>query len=253
MGSFDQQWRTSPVDLRLLENEIHIWCAPLQVEVTVLHALQQMLTEEEVRKARQFRFDSDRRRFIIARGVLKALLGRYLHANPSTLNFECNAYGKPSLRFPFSKSRLHFNISHSHEVVLCAFTNARQIGIDVEYIRSDIDYEQLAKYSFSLNEQAAFYALPNAQRQQAFFDCWTRKEAYIKARGKGLSLPLDLFDVSLVPGEPAVLLSSREDPQEVTRWSFQNISSYPGYAGAFAVEGYGWYVRYWQWRSTNIL
>lgn len=253
MSSFDQQWRTTPVDLRLLENEIHIWRASLQVEALVLHALQRMLAEEEVRKAKQFHFERDRRRFIVVRGILKTLLGRYLHTNPGTLKFNYNAYGKPSLGFPFNESKLYFNISHSHEVVLCAFTHARQIGVDVEYMRSDIDYEQLAKHSFSSREQAVFYALPSVQRQQAFFNCWTRKEAYIKARGKGLSLPLDLFDISLVPNEPAALLSSREDPQEVTRWSFQNLSSYPGYAGAFAVEGHGWYVSYWQWYSTNVL
>lgn len=252
MSSFEQQWRTSPVNLRLLENETHIWRASLQVETSVLHALQQILTEEEVIKARRFHFEKDRCRFIVARGILKDLLSCYLHTNSGTLKFDYNAYGKPSLGFPFSESKLHFNISHSHNVVLCAFTHNRQIGVDVEYMRSDIDYEQLAKYSFSFNEQAAFYDLPIAQRRQAFFNCWTRKEAYIKARGRGLSLPLDLFDVSLVD-EPAMLLSSREDPQEVTRWSFHNLPSYPGYAGAFTVAGYGCHVSYWQWHSTNVL
>ncbi len=253
MSSSNQLWETSLVDLQLLENEIHIWRTSLQVETLVLHTLQQMLSKEEVFRAKRFHFERDRRRFIVARGILRSLLGRYLHTNPGTLNFDCNAYGKPSLGFPLSESKLHFNISHSHEVVLFAFTRDRQIGVDVEYMRSDIDYEHLARHSFSSNEQAAFYALPSAQRQLAFYHCWTRKEAYIKARGQGLSLPLDLFDVSLVPDEPAMLLSSREDPQEVIRWSFQNLLSYPGYAGAFAVEGYGWQVNCWQWQSDNIL
>jgi len=216
---------------------------------SVLHTLQQVLIEEEVTRAKRFYFERDQHHFIIARGILRTLLGRYLHVNPSTLIFDYNPYGKPSLGSPLSESNIHFNISHSHELILCAFTRGRQIGVDIEYMRSDIDYEQLAKHSFSPNEQAAFFAIPNAQRQQAFFNCWTRKEAYIKARGKGLSLPLDLFDVSLAPNEPATLLSSREDPQEVARWSFQNLFSYPDYAGAFVVEGFDWHVSYWQWHN----
>lgn len=251
MSSSDQKWEISPTYLRLSENEIHVWRASLQVELSVFHALYQMLSEEEVKRAERFHFERDRRRFIVAHGILRSLLGRYLHTNPGTLKFDYNAYGKPSLRFPLSESKFHFNISHSHEVVLCAFTRNRQIGVDVEYMRSEIDYEQLAKHSFSFKEQAAFSALPNAQRHLAFYQCWTRKEAYIKARGRGLSLPLDLFDVSLVPDEPAVLLSSREDPQEVTRWSFQNLPCYPDYAGAFVVEGSGWHVKCWQWQRGN--
>jgi len=118
-------------------------------------------------------------------------------------------------------------------------------------MRSDINYEELARHSFSAHEQATLSALPQALKQQAFFNGWTRKEAYIKARGKGLSLPLDLFDVSLRPDEPATLLANREVSQEITHWSLQEVLPASGYAGAIAVEGGGWYVNYWQWQSAD--
>ena len=248
MNNSGQQWKLPPVTLKLEKNEIHVWQASLNVEVTVLQTLQRLLTEEEVTKARQFRFEKDKHHFIIARGVLRMLLGRYLKTNPHLLRFDYNAYGKPSLDYPFSESTLHFNVSHSHEMALYAFTYARQIGVDVEYMRSGIDYEDLARYSFSSHERAMLDTLPKALRQQGFYNCWTRKEAYIKAKGKGLSLPLGLFDVSLRPDDPAKLLASREVPKETTCWSLQELLPASGYAGALAVEGSGCDVSYWHWK-----
>lgn len=251
MIKFDLQWIIPPRNVRLSENEVHVWRAALKVSVLVLPDLQRLLSEEEVTRAQRFYFEKDCRHFIVAHGVLRIILGRYLNADPSQLRFCYNAYGKPSLDFPFDKSKLNFNFSHSHEIALYAFTYAKQIGIDVEYMRSDIEYERLAKHNFSPKEQATLHALPEALKQQAFFNCWTRKEAYIKARGTGLSLPLDLFDVSLRPGEPAALLSSREDPQESVRWSLYDLAPDSGYAGTLAVERSGRHLSCWQWRSTD--
>ena len=114
-------------------------------------------------------------------------------------------------------------------------------------MRSGIDYEELARYSFSPYEQAELRALPQSLKQQGFYNCWTRKEAYIKAIGKGLSLPLDSFDVSLRPGEPAKLLASREESQKTMDWSMRELSPGKSYAGALVVEGSGWDVSCWQW------
>jgi 4'-phosphopantetheinyl transferase len=159
MSGSDQQWKTSPSDPRLAKNEVHIWRAFLNVEVSVLCSLQRTLTEEEVTKAKRFYFEKDRHHFIVAHGILRTLLGRYLKTDPSLLRFDYNSYGKPSLDCPFNERKLHFNLSHSHEVALYAFTYARQVGVDVEYMRLDIEYEQLARHSFSSNEQAALHAL----------------------------------------------------------------------------------------------
>jgi 4'-phosphopantetheinyl transferase len=126
------------------------------------------------------------------------------------------------------------------------------VGIDLEYIRSDLQVEQLAERFFSRREIATLRTLPPEVQRQAFFLCWTRKEAYLKARGEGLSLPLDQFDVSLIPGEPAALLSTQRDPYEVSRWSLQELTPAPGYAAALAVEGHGWGLACWQWPDLGF-
>lgn len=247
MDNRNQNWAAPPTNLVLTENEVHAWRASLQQPVSIIQHLQQFLSVEEVTKAGRFYFEKDRHHSIVARGLLRVLVGRYLQVEPGQLTFCYNAYGKPALDLPFAESGLHFNLSHSHELALYAFTYTRHIGIDVEYMRTNVAFEQVARHSFSPNEQAMLLSLPEAVRLQAFYNCWTRKEAYIKARGKGLSLPLHLFDVSLIPGEPVQLLSSREDPQETTRWSLQELMPGADYAGALVVEGSGWNLGSWEW------
>jgi 4'-phosphopantetheinyl transferase len=245
--SHNRQWNSPTGDLRISEHEVHVWRAFLNTSPSLIHYLQPLLTEDEVVRAGRFAFERDRHHFIVARGILRAILGRYLSIDPAYLRFDTNAYGKPSLGLPRGKPSLKFNLAHSYNLALYVFTYSREVGIDVEYIRAGIDYDELAKYSFSQYEQSILRALPEAAKQQAFFHCWTRKEAYIKARGKGLSIPLDLFDVSLEPGEPPVLINSREDPQETARWSFRDLDPGTDYASALAVEGSDWSLNCWQW------
>lgn len=137
-------------------------------------------------------------------------------------------------------------MSHSHGLALCAVTRDREVGIDLEYIREDFASEETARHFFSPREIAMLCALPAAMRAEGFFNCWTRKEAYIKATGQGLSLPLRQFDVSLTPGEPASLLSTRENPQDASRWTLRELASGDGYVAATAVEGHGWALNCWQ-------
>lgn len=252
MARHDQGWETPSIDLRLSENEVHVWRVSLNVSAPVIESLQLSLTSDEVVRARRFYFEQDRNRFIVARGVLRTILGRYLNTDPGQLRFCYNPYGKPSLELPMNDPALSFNLSHAHNLALYAFTYTRQVGVDIEYMRADIDHEQLAKYSFSPNENAVLRSLPEVIKPKAFFNCWTRKEAYIKARGKGLSIPLDQFDVSLQPGELAALLQSREDPQETVRWSLQELTPGPCYVGALAVEGSGWHLCLWQWQEEGF-
>jgi len=135
---------------------------------------------------------------------------------------------------------LNFNLSHSHNLALFAYSYIGSVGVDIEYMRADVAVEQVARVSFSPREQALLLALPVEERRHAFYSCWTRKEAYIKGRGTGLSLEPNLFDVAFLPGEPAALLASREDPREPARWTLQALEPGAGYAGALAVEGHGW-------------
>jgi 4'-phosphopantetheinyl transferase len=139
-------------------------------------------------------------------------------------------------------------LSHSDGLVLYAITRGREVGVDVERLRPDFAVLEVAKKFFSRREVTALVALPENQWPKAFFNCWTRKEAYIKARGEGLTLPLDRFDVSLVPGEPAALLYTNDDPQEASRWSLQELVPESGYVAALAVEGHDWRLKCWQWQ-----
>jgi 4'-phosphopantetheinyl transferase len=245
----DPTWDIPPLHLQLQEQEVHVWQASLVVHESTFQDLQGVLVKEEVARAARYHFEKDRYPWIVARGILRILLGRYLNTAPDQLQFSSNDYGKPFLTFPTPSHRLQFNVSHSQDLALYAFAYDRQVGIDVEYKRAGLNYEALAKVSFSTDEQARLHSLPFEFKQDAFFNCWTRKEAYIKARGKGFSIPTDQFDVSFLPGEPAVLLQNREDPREITRWSLKELAPGIGYAGALAVEGVGWRLCCWEWKE----
>ena len=199
---------------------------------TELHA---MLSPAEQSRAARFRFPAPRTRFILARGLLRELLGRYLDVPPAQLCFSYNPQGKPALAAP-AHAWLHFNLSHSEEIVLLAFTAQRPLGVDVEQIHPVEKMERLVERFFSPAERVAFRALPAGQREAAFFAGWTRKEAYIKGRGLGLALPLHQFDVTLEP-QKARLLADRQTPAAVRSWTLRSLDFIPGYAAALAVRG----------------
>jgi 4'-phosphopantetheinyl transferase len=247
---YPHMWNIAPRYLQLQVSEVHVWQASLAVPEFAIQDLQRVLAEQEVARGAQVHFEKDRNHWIVARGILRILLSRYVDISPSQLRFGSNAYGKPFLAFPALSPQLQFNVSHSQDLALYAFAYHRQVGIDVEYKRADVNYEALAKVSFSPNEQARQHSLPHDLKQEAFFNCWTRKEAYIKARVEGFSFPLDQFDVSFLPGEPAALLQNREDPQEITRWSLLELMPGIGYTGALSVERVGWRLRCWQWQRS---
>jgi 4'-phosphopantetheinyl transferase len=138
-------------------------------------------------------------------------------------------------------------------MALFAITRNMEIGVDVEHVRSDFEYEEIAKRFFSFNEVAILRTLPTEKKLEAFYNCLTRKEAYIKAHGKGLSLPLDSFDVSFAPGEPPMLLMTRDEPQEHALWTLLDLKPGPGYVGALAVKGKGCRFRYWEWNQLFSL
>lgn len=249
MSGSEQMWLTPPANLTLPENEVHVWLASLEQPESMMLQLKQTLSSDELLRAEKFHFDEDRYHFIVARGLLRTLLGGYLQIRPAQLQFAYNANGKPTLDMLLHEKPLHFNLSHSHNQALLAFSYAGSVGIDIEYMRPDVAFEQVARVSFSPREQTLLLTLPIEERQHAFYTCWTRKEAYIKGKGTGLSLEPNLFDVAFLPGEPAALLSSREDPGEPARWTLQALEPGAEYAGALAVEGHGWSLRCYEWSS----
>jgi 4'-phosphopantetheinyl transferase len=231
--------------------QVHVWRSALDPPVPCVERLQHSLSGDELHRAARFHFPRDRRRFIVARGVLRDILSRYLGVPASELRFCYSSYGKPALADVAAAEGLRFNVSHAHELALFAVTRGREVGVDIEYLRRAINYDEIAEHFFSAHERATLRPLPAELKHLAFFNCWTRKEAYIKAHGEGLSLPLDQFDVSLAPGEPAALLATRGDPGEAWRWSLQALAPDPDYAAAVAVEGQGWHLTCWQWRGTS--
>ena len=179
-------------------------------EPAVQH-LWQLLAPDEQARAERFIFHKDRTHFVVARGLLRVLLGRYLQRHPQHLHFCYGPHGKPELAPDMGDDTLCFNVSHAHGLALYAVTRQRDLGVDVEHVRPGFAEEHIAERFFSPREVAVLRALPVALQSTAFFACWTRKEAFIKARGDGLSLPLDQFDVAFAPGEPAALLYTAWD------------------------------------------
>lgn len=250
MQNCDQLWPAAPGRISLAENEVHVWKTSLDLPLSNVEHLRTLLIDEEASRAARFYFVRDRNRWIVAHAVLRKLLERYLGVSPQTPRFTTGEYGKPALSFPQEGQRLRFNLSHSGDLALYAFAYEREVGVDVEQMRADVEYTELATHYFSAQECASLRALPPEQQEEAFFLCWSRKEAYIKARGMGLSLGLDQFDVSLTPGEPARLLGSREEPRITECWSLQALWPGSGYAGAVVAERADWQLRCWQWREA---
>jgi 4'-phosphopantetheinyl transferase len=241
------RWLTPPRSPRLSGDEVHVWRASLMRREDEMLTLLRSMSEDELRRADRFHFPRDRARFIAARGILRNILGRYTHTLPERVRFGYNAYGKPELLNEGGDSPLRFNLSHAGSVALFAVAAGREVGVDVETLREDFACAEVADRFFSRREVEALAALPSRAIVRAFYNCWTRKEAYVKARGMGLSLPLDCFDVSLAPGEPAALLATRGDESDAARWSLREMDVGATHVAAVAVEGGGWRPRYWLW------
>src|SRR5438270_8929096 len=179
-------FRSAPERLTLKREEVHIWRVGLDQHPQTVARLSAVLADDERNRADKLYFEKDRRRFTVARGVLRIILGRYLNTKPEQLGFHYTKFGKPMLANA-GVDALRFNVSHSEELAVYAVACGREVGIDIEYLRPDIEAEQIAQQFFSSTEAAMLRSLPGEVRTRAFFNCWTRKEAYIKARGDGLS------------------------------------------------------------------
>src|SRR5215510_2871195 len=190
----------------LSHGHVHVWCAALQQPSDVILQLVATLSDEEQHRAVRFQFNHLRESFIVSRGTLRFILAQYIPVEPGQIQFEYTPYGKPFLSKKLNIPAISFNLSHSNGLVLYAITKDRRVGIDIEYIRAISDFENVSAATFSAFENNQLQSIDDHLRMQAFFNCWTRKEAFIKAIGDGMSFPLDQFDVSLRTDEPARLL-----------------------------------------------
>ncbi len=221
---------------QLRAGEVHVWRQKLDLSAPSIEQFNAYLTADEQNRARRFHFDVGRTEFVVSRGTLRTLLGSYQSQPADELRFAYSEYGRPRLADGVGSEPIEFNISHSGGIVLLAFSRLHRLGIDVEQVRKDFDSLEIAESYFSQSERAVLRSLPADMRQESFFRCWTRKEAFIKALGEGLSHPLDAFDVSLAPGVPAALLATRPDGCEAAHWSVRDVAVPTGYVAALAVE-----------------
>ncbi len=216
----------------LMPDVVHLWQRALNPPQDQVDACLDLLLPEEREKAQRYRVERPRGDYILTRGTLRSLLSRYLQTRPHDISFQYTEYGKPFL----ANSDLQFNVSHTEGLALLAFVRCRAIGIDVERVRAQTDVRQLAERFFSVHERRSLRDLAGDELHAAFFRCWTRKEAYIKAKGEGLSLPLHQFDVSIDPNPEEALIGTRPDPLEAGRWTIQNVPVISGYAAAIALR-----------------
>jgi 4'-phosphopantetheinyl transferase len=221
--------------MSLPHDEIHVWCASLDPPGVEYDRLAGTLSADERARAHRFHFERDRRRYVVGHGLLRAILGRYLDLEASEVRFRFGQHGKPFLAAGLGDAGLQFNMAHSHGLGLYALIRDHAVGVDIEHVRDQADLEQIAANFFSARENAALRALDADQRLVGFYNCWTRKEAYIKAIGEGLNYPLDQFDVSLIPGEPVRLLGIAGDEGAPNRWSLWSLEPCAGYVGALAI------------------
>jgi 4'-phosphopantetheinyl transferase len=240
-------WSTPPEILAIKSGELHVWRANLNDVQAHRETLQSVLSLEEVERAERFIFSRDRDQFIISHAFCRNVLSRYLGINPERLSFARNSFGKPALLDETDNLNLQFNLTHSGRFAIVAVAKDLRVGVDVECIRKDFPGLEVARRFFSPVEVQVLISLPEKQLSEAFFRGWTRKEAFIKAVGAGLSIPLDEFAVSVQPLGPGEILNFRTAPGEAACWSVAQVDPAPGYSGAVVLEGHSPTIRYWDW------
>ena len=233
----------TPAIRALPKNQVHFWFTRLAEEDPRIPGLLPLLSRAETERAERFHLERDRSGFIISHAILRLLLSAYLARKPEEISFEIGPYGKPSLSPSCADSSLQFNMSHADGMAVFAMTRNRHVGIDVEHVDRHIkDRDEIVASFFSARELAIYRSLPEEDRVEGFFNGWTRKESFIKAKGEGLTCPLDSFDVTLRPGDPARLLSVQGGSAE--DWSMVSLELFGNYRVAITAEA--------SWQLTDM-
>lgn len=237
---------TPPSPLILLSNAVHVWRVDLDQPSSCWRQFEVILSAEERIKADLFRFASLRSRYITCRASLRCILSGYTHQQPEMLTILAGPYGKPFLQQPANDQAVEFNVSHSQQLALIAVTRGRPVGVDVEWIDPQCPIDLLSTHFFSSREVAILQALPPFLRTEAFFTCWTRKEAVLKARGDGLSPPLSACEVTFLP-DNAALPQLALNSTDAACWSLRQLDPAPGYTAAIALQCQDWDLSCWHW------
>ena len=239
MAQEQQRTEHTLYTLALSLNQVQVWQAFLDQAELEFEYLQSLLSPDERERADRFHFDRDRRRFTVGRGILRLVLSNYLETLPQDIQFQYGTHGKPAICAALNPAGFCFNVSHSEDLALYAIAQQRSVGIDVELIRPLADLELCAEQVFSVQERAAFDALPYSQKLTAFFNAWTQKEAYVKANGAGLSLPLDQIIISFNSIGSARLMLAETHLNPVQSWFVHTFVPYQGYVAALVLHPLG--------------
>lgn len=240
-------WKLPPQKWPLAGSSVHVWAANLNRSAEQISSLEQVISADERERSSRFKTETDRNQFIAGRGLLRTILSSYEQADPARLCFQYNSQGKPTLKSPPGDGPLHFNVAHSKALILIAVTRACPVGVDVEWIHPINDVTDISPAFCSRNEIAKLLATPVSQRMNAFFNLWTRKEAYLKATGDGLSGAPGEVELSFLPEETPRVLAISNDTEVAQRWTVSPLNPAPGFAAAIAVGAKGLQLSCWQW------
>jgi len=235
-------WPLPPKRFPALERNVQVWLVRANDDSVCLACCEELLSSAEGERASRFKFDKDRRLFFAAHGALRSILARYLNAAPADLQFDTGSNGKPYLSPAFAASAVKFNLSHSHEVALIAVTRGMEIGVDVERVREDFAFDEVAERFFTAKEVTALHSLPRHLQREGFYKCWTSKEAYLKAKGTGLSGQLDEVEIALAAGERVQINGT------IPNWALKELSPCDGYQAGLVVEGGGQQIKCYHWQ-----
>ena len=234
-------WRTSPADISLSESAVDVWLISLAQPSDVDGSFADVLSSAERERAARFKFDKHRRLYVNAHAALRSILSSYLKTARADLQFVNGINGKPSLAAEFAASGLQFNLSHSHEMALLGVTRRHEIGVDIERIKEDYGFDEVAERFFTAKEVSELRALPVHLQRQAFFKCWTSKEAFLKAKGTGLSGKLDEVEITLSDEQRVKIHAS------VPGWTLMELNPDGNYEAALVVEGDSLPVNCYRW------
>jgi 4'-phosphopantetheinyl transferase len=232
----------------LTQNQVEIWLVNIPEHINRSVWYETLLNDEEREKADRFYFAKDRLRYVITHGILRRLISQYVAIPPKELVFLKNPFGKPYISPVINTQKIQFNISHSKEGIIIAISKGNELGVDLEFARDTIPILEIAQRFFSPYEYQVLLATPASFRLLSFYRCWTRKEAFIKAKGKGLSIPLDSFDVTVSPDQPPQLIRSSLDPSDLEKWKLREIDTWPNYLATICIEGkdHQFVIKHWQ-------
>jgi 4'-phosphopantetheinyl transferase len=237
-------WPLPPEIIELNDDEVHVWMVHTRHIDRAEEELAALLCADERERAARFKFDKDRRLYTAAHAGLRSLLANYLRVAHDEIHFDAGAQGKPLLAQP--ASRLQFNLSHSHELALVAVAQGRAVGVDVEFVKRDFAFDEVARRFFTAREVAALFQLPQALQRQAFFKCWTSKEAFLKAKATGLSGKLD--EVQIIPSNDGLVRIEANVPG----WSLLQLRHANGYEASLVVQAEALPIRCYRWKPEFV-